>query len=233
MPPRVLLGIDLGERDEPEDLFRLAHAANIACGGHAGNDASMRRAVERCVANGTIVGAHPSYPDREGFGRRRVAMKPEQVRACVREQCARLGAIAREAGAAVERVKAHGALYHAANAEAAEARAVVEGAVDAVGRRVTIVGRAQGALAAEAARAGVGFAREAFADRAARADGSLVPRGEPGALVTDPAAAAARARELAARGDVETICVHGDTPNAVAIARAVREALDDLARAVR
>jgi len=223
----VLLDIDLGELpDEPEALYACAHLANVACGGHAGDEASMRRAVAACIAHGTRVGAHPSYPDRAGFGRQPMQMAPPELRASIAEQCARLRDVAREAGVTLAYVKAHGALYHAARADADVASALVDGAIDALGTGITIVGPPAGEVLAVAARAGVRYAREGFADRATRPDGTLVPRGEPGALVTDPAAAAGRALELAAAGGFDAICCHGDTPGAVAIARAVRDALD-------
>jgi UPF0271 protein len=223
----VLLDIDLGELpDEPEALYACAHLANVACGGHAGDEASMRRAVALCIAHGTRVGAHPSYPDRAGFGRQPMEMAAGDLRASVAEQCARLREVAREAGVTLAYVKAHGALYHAARADADVAGAVLGGAIDALGSGITIVGPPAGELLSAATRAGVRYAREGFADRATRPDGTLVPRGEPGALVTDPAAAARRALDLAAAGGFDAVCCHGDTPGAVSIARAVRDALD-------
>lgn len=223
---RPFLNVDAGELpDEPEELYRTAELLNIACGGHAGDEASMRRVLEACKAFGTRAGAHPSYPDREGFGRRVMELTPLATRATLFAQCSLLAEVAKRVGVQIEAMKPHGALYYTADAADALADAIVLAAEDAFGEHVAIIGPAGGALARAAARAGLPFAREAFADRGVRADGSLVPRGEPGALVTDPARAAARARELAARGDVDTICVHGDTPNALAIARAVRAAL--------
>jgi UPF0271 protein len=223
----VLLNIDLGEMpDEEEELYEHAHLASVACGGHAGDAASMRHAVALCLRHGTQVGAHPSYPDREGFGRRRVAIEAAELRASVTEQCARLAEVARAMGAATLFVKAHGALYHAAREDAGVAVALVDGAVEALGRGITFLGPGAGELAAAVARAGVAFCREGFADRATREDGTLVPRGEAGALILEPSVAAARAAALAESGEVDTICVHGDTPGAVAIARAVRRALD-------
>jgi 5-oxoprolinase (ATP-hydrolysing) subunit A len=222
---RVWLNVDLGELPgEPDELYALAQGANVACGGHAGDDASMERAVALCLANGTALGAHPSYPDREGFGRRAMPMDAGALRRAVAEQCARLAAIARAQGATVGHAKAHGALYHAASADPALAEAVVHGVQDALGH-VTIVGPPVGALVLAAERAAMPYAREGFADRATRPDGSLVPRTEPGAVVTDPVAAAARARTLLG-GAFDTLCVHGDTPGAVAVARAVRAVLD-------
>jgi UPF0271 protein len=224
---QVLLNIDLGELpDESESLYAHAHLANIACGGHAGDEASMRRALELCRACRTRAGAHPSYPDRESFGRRPLAMAPEALRASVSTQCRLLSAIARALGEPIRFVKPHGALYHAARAHAEIANAVVDGAVDALGGGLTVVGPERGRLSAAAARAGLEYAREGFADRATRPDGSLVPRDEPGALLLDPAACAERARTLACGGEVDTVCVHGDTPGAAIIAHAVRAALD-------
>ena len=150
-------------------------------------------------------------------------------RARAAEQCSQLAAIARAWVRSVwTYVKPLGALYHAANEDAGIARALVTGAIDALGDDLIILGPVSGLLASVAAKAKLGYLREGFADRATRADGTLVPRGEPGALVTDPALAAARARELIRNRAVDTLCVHGDTPGAVAIARAVRTAMDIL-----
>jgi UPF0271 protein len=133
----------------------------------------------------------------------------------------------------VQFVKAHGALYHAADRDGAIAQALVDGAIAGLAKPphdLTLIGPAGGALEAAAARASMAFAREAFADRGVRPDGTLVPRGDPGAVVSDPARVAARAAELCARGDVDTICVHGDSPGAVALARAARAAIDPARR---
>lgn len=226
MTSRPLLNVDGGELDdEPLELYALADVIHVACGGHAGDDASMERVTRACAAVGTRVGAHPSYEDREGFGRRAKTVAPDVLAASIALQCSRLLAIAKRVGIALASMKPHGALYHAAHADDATARACVDGAVRALGSAIAIVGPAGGALERAARAAGLSFQREAFADRGVRADGTLVPRGEPGALIVDPAAAAARAGELAARGDVDTLCIHGDTPGAVVIARAVRDAL--------
>jgi UPF0271 protein len=225
----VWLNVDLGELPgEPEALYQAAHVASVACGGHAGDDDSMRRAVELCARWGTGLGVHPSYADREGFGRRRMAMTADVLRESVKEQCLRLVPIARDRGLAIAYAKPHGALYHDANADPDAADAVVHGVAAALGSRVTLIGPGRGALVQAAARALMPYAREGFADRATRADGSLVPRGEPGALLTDPVAAEALARSLGSSRAFETLCVHGDTPGAVAIARAVRRVLDSL-----
>jgi UPF0271 protein len=223
----ILLNIDLGELpDEDDALYRHAQLASIACGGHAGDEASMRRAVSLCVRHGTAVGAHPSYVDREHFGRRRLAVSEPELRAAIAHQCGSLLGVARDAGVEVRFVKAHGALYHVAGEEPGVAAALVGGALDVLGRQVAFVGQPSGALRDAVADAGLAFLREGFADRGTRPDGTLVPRGEPGALILEPAVATTRATALAASGDVDTVCVHGDTPGAVAIARAVREALD-------
>jgi UPF0271 protein len=221
----AFLNLDLGELpDEPDELYALADVANLACGGHAGDAATVARAVARCRAGGAAIGAHPSYPDREGFGRRRLALAPAEVGRAVTDQCALLAA----AAGAVSYLKPHGALYHAADEDEALAAALLDAAVATLGA-VTVIGPAGGALATAATVRGLPYAREGFADRGrvevAPGRWRLVPRGTAGALITDPAAARAQAEALVREGLVETICVHGDTPGAVAIARAVKAAL--------
>jgi 5-oxoprolinase (ATP-hydrolysing) subunit A len=228
---RPWLNVDLGELPgEAEALYECAHVANVACGGHAGDDDSMRRAVDLCIRWGASLGAHPSYADREGFGRRRVATTPDALKETVREQCLRLVRLAAGRGRPVAYVKPHGALYHDANADPDAAAAVVRAVLEALGSGVTLIGPGEGALSQAAVRAGIAYAREGFADRGTRADGSLVPRGEPGAVLTDPVVVARRATDLASSRAFETLCVHGDTPGAVAIAQAVRRVLDSLAK---
>lgn len=234
--PNVVLNVDGGELDdEPEELYALADVIHVACGGHAGDDVSMDRVVRACARAGTRVGAHPSYEDREGFGRRAQKVEQSVLTASIEAQCRRLDAIARAAGVTIVSVKPHGALYHAAHADPADAIACVDGVARAFGPNadVSIVGLAGGWLQRAAGDWKLRFEREAFADRGVRADGTLVPRGEPGALIEDPIAAAERARALAASGDVDTLCIHGDTPGALAIARAVRAALGPKARSRR
>lgn len=226
-----LLNIDLGELpDEDEQLYALAHVANIACGGHAGDDASMRQALERCARHGTRAGAHPSYVDREGFGRRGLEVTPEVLRGQITEQCARLAEQAQALGVPLEFAKPHGALYHAANRAPALARAVVAAVNEVLGPRVIIIGPATGALSDAAREAGLSYAREGFADRGTLPDGSLIPRGQPGAVITDPQVARENTVRLARGRTIDTLCVHGDTPGAVAVARQVRAALDALPR---
>lgn len=220
----ALLNLDAGEYpDEPAALWAVFDLLNIACGGHAGDAASMAHVVGWCAVTGCAIGAHPAYPDREGFGRRTIAIEPAALTATLTAQCAALAAIAGRHGRAVGHVKPHGALYHDAARDPAIAGAVVDAAVAALGASVVVIGPPDGALRAAAVARGLGYAREGFADRRLRPDGSLVPRSEPGALLDDPRVAAAQAARLAA--SVEMICVHADTPGALAIARAVAEAL--------
>jgi UPF0271 protein len=220
----VLLNLDAGELDhESEQLWRMFDVLGIACGGHAGDARSMRRVLAFCASDGIRVGAHPSYPDREGFGRRSLAIEPAALEASIAAQCSALAAIARETGVTVESVKPHGALYHDARTQPVLAEAVIRGAIAALGSSLAVIGPPAGALHDAALAHGLRYAREGFADRTARPDGTLVPRGEPGALIVEPAHAAARA--LAIARDVDTICIHADTPGALSIARAVREAL--------
>jgi UPF0271 protein len=228
---RCLLNIDLGElADEDEQFYKLAHVANIACAGHAGDERSVRQALERCLRHGTRAGVHPSYVDREGFGRRALGVTPEVLRSQVAEQCAMLAAQASAMGVPVEFAKPHGALYHAANKDPALARAVVSAITEVFGSRITFIGPGKGALREASLVAGLQYAREGFADRATLPDGTLVPRGQPGAVITDPHLARENAVRLAREGQVDTLCVHGDTPGALTVAREVRAALDGQGR---
>jgi UPF0271 protein len=219
----VLLELDAGERDdETEELYAQFDLLNIACGGHAGDDASMARVLDACVRLGIRAGAHPSYPDRAGFGRRTMAIDHLALEASLTQQCATLRELAEHRGLSIDHVKPHGALYHDANASRALAEIVVSGVMAALGA-VTMIGPPSGALRDVARMMGMSYLREAFADRGTRADGSLIPRDQPGALITDATEAEARARALAATSDA--LCIHADTPNALAIATAVRDAL--------
>lgn len=217
----VLLNVDAGERpDEPEALYAVADLLNVACGGHAGDAVSMARVVEAARRAGVRVGAHPSYPDRADFGRRTLDLAPAVLARSVREQCDALRGVAGQ----VHHLKLHGALYHDADRDPDLAARVVDAALAALGA-CTVLGPAGGALQAVAAARGLPYLVEGFADRGVGPDGRLIPRGQPGALLTDPAAVAARAAALAAEGRVHTVCVHGDTPGAVSLAGAVRAVL--------
>jgi UPF0271 protein len=178
----------------------------------------------RCaLRHGVVIGAHPGYPDREGFGRAPVAMTALDLEHCVRAQVLALHRIAERLGASIAHVKPHGALYHAAMHDPAVARAIAAGAGSVVADPV-LVGIA-GAPALDAWKAmGFAVAAEAFADRRYEPDGTLRSRTLPGALVVDPAEAAAQALRIA--GEADTLCIHGDTPGAPEIARAVRARLE-------
>ena len=218
------MNLDAGEHDdEPEALWALFDVLNIACGGHAGDDASMERVVRWCVRSRCAIGAHPSYPDRPNFGRRTMAIEPPALGQAVAEQCAALAAIARRHDRTVDYVKPHGALYHDAARSEALASEVVAAATRALGNAIVVIGPPKGALRDAAIARGLRYASEGFADRRMPDDGTLVPRTEPEALITDPAAAAAQAGALAGR--LDTICVHADTPGSLAIAGAVHKAL--------
>ncbi|GAB3603709.1 5-oxoprolinase subunit PxpA [Microbacterium aureliae] len=243
------LNADLGETvggiptADDEAMFALVTSASIACGGHAGDAASVAEAVERARRHGVVIGAHPSYPDPAGFGRTVMALAADELRATLDEQLTRL----RRAGADIRYVKPHGALYNRIVSDAGDA-AVVADAVAylsaALGRALPVLGLG-GAIARAARERDLPFVQEAFLDRGYRADGTLVPRGEPGALLEDAGEVAERAVLLArervvasvdgARVEVEaaSLCVHGDTPAAVAMARAVRVALEDAGVEVR
>jgi UPF0271 protein len=224
--PRADLNIDLGEMPgEPSELYELAHRVNIACGGHAGDANSMRNACAQALRAGALPGAHPSFPDREHFGRRPLTLPLDDLCAAIRDQCATLRAIANTAGVRLSHLKLHGALYHSANASAEMATNVLEAALEALGL-VAVIGPPTGAWRDAVQAARMPFLAEGFADRGYAPDGSLLPRGAPGALVEDPAQAIAQAERLLRTHRFETLCVHSDTPNAVAIARAVRALLD-------
>lgn len=232
------LNCDLGELDDLALEARLMDeitSANIACGGHAGDETTMERTIGLAVQRGVHVGAHPGYPDRANFGRTEMAMSEAEIEETVARQIARLEAVATRLGAAIEHVKPHGALYNRAARDRAVARAIGAGVRrwnqdsrgGMAGERAcpTLVGLARSAMLDEWREMGLRVVAEGFADRRYEADGSLRPRRLPDALIADPAAAAAQAVRLARAGGIETICVHGDTPGAADILRACRRAL--------
>jgi UPF0271 protein len=222
------LNADLGEGhagvSPPQDeaLFALVSSANIACGYHAGDAVIMQRAVEAATVKGIAIGAHPGYPDLTGFGRRPMACAPGEVSAYIIHQVGALAAFCRASGTALRFVKPHGALYNTAAREPAVARAIAR-AVHSVDDGLVILALPGSEMLRQAEAIGLQTAREGFCDRGYREDGSLIPRTEPGALITDPAQAAAQALRLAP--EVDSLCVHSDTPGATTIMRAVREAL--------
>ena len=219
------LNADLGEGYGDDDaILNIVTSVNIACGGHAGDERSMRDTVRAARRFGVSVGAHPSYPDREGFGRRKMDLRRDRITEFVTEQIAALVRVATEEGVALTHVKPHGALCNrsAVNDEVADA---VAAAVAAVDPTLALVGLA-GSRALERARTrGLRTIGELFADRRYRDDGTLVPREEANAVIERPEEAAAQAVELARSGRGESICLHGDTPNALLHARGIRERL--------
>ncbi|HKS04984.1 MAG TPA: 5-oxoprolinase subunit PxpA [Gemmatimonadaceae bacterium] len=218
------LNADLGEGfagvAPPDDatLLTIVTSANIACGYHAGDAVLMRRTVVEAAQRGVAIGAHPGYPDPTGFGRRNMDASAKEVTAYVIAQIGALDAICRAAGTRLRYVKAHGALYNRAVKDVAIADAIAE-AIRLVDSSLAMLGLPNSALLAAAERAGLRPIREGFADRGYKPDGTLVPRTEPGALLTDPNAAADQAEKLAS--GVDTICVHSDTPGSVNLLRAV------------
>jgi 5-oxoprolinase (ATP-hydrolysing) subunit A len=218
-------------------LLSLVTSANVACGAHAGDPLVMDRTVVLARDLGVAVGAHPGYPDRDGFGRRDLAMSLDELRATVLAQVGALAAICMGRGVELRHVKLHGALYTRAAVDHRLAECVV-GAVRTFSSQLTIVALAGSALLDVGRAAGLAVAAEAFADRAYAADGTLRSRSLPGALLGEPADVATQAVSIARDGRVraddgswlaiaaDTLCLHGDTPGAVANARAVRRAFE-------
>jgi UPF0271 protein len=242
----VDLNADVGEgvgADEGDDaLLDVVTSASVACGVHAGDAATMRRSVEAASRRGVVVGAHPSYPDREGFGRRPMDQTPSQVTEEILAQVTALDAVARRSSTRVRYVKPHGALYHRMADDEAIARAVARACIEA--GDLVLLAPAGSSAVAVAESAGVRVATEAFADRAYDPEGRLVLRTIPGAVLTDPVDVARRAVGIAVEHRLRavdgttinvtasSICVHGDTPGADIVARAVRRALEGAGVAV-
>jgi UPF0271 protein len=237
---QIDLNCDMGESfgayrlGDDAAILPYIRSANVACGWHAGDPLVMEATVRLCAAAGVRVGAHPSTPDLQGFGRREMSLSPEEAEAFVLYQVGALAAFTRAAGVELTHVKAHGALYNQAAKDRSLAGAVARG-VARFSRELVLVGLAGSALLAAAAEAGLKSAGEGFPDRAYEPDGSLRSRRLPGAVLHDPAQIAANAVQLARHGivtsqgrvAVETLCLHGDNPAAVAAAQAVRKALDE------
>jgi 5-oxoprolinase (ATP-hydrolysing) subunit A len=238
------LNSDLGEGyghwalGDDAALLEVVTSANVACGFHAGDPATIDRTVRTAVEHGVAIGAQVSYPDLVGFGRREIDVAPDDLTADVLYQIGALEAFAKAAGSRVRYVKPHGALYNRIARDPVQAAAVVEAIrrYDPTLPLLTLPGSAVMQAAADAGIAAVG---EGFADRAYTGEGRLVSRRERGAVLHDPERVAARAVVMATEGRVETVdggevtvevrslCVHGDTPGAVDLAKAVRSALDD------
>jgi 5-oxoprolinase (ATP-hydrolysing) subunit A len=239
---RIDLNCDMGEIPEliangtQEALMPFLTSVNIACGGHAGDDSTMRATIEQAQRWNLALGAHPGYPDRKNFGRLELEMPDDAVAATVFEQVAAFARIAEEMGASVMHVKPHGALYNSAVNDAALAQAIADG-VARWSREVILVGLAGSPMLAVFKAAGFRVAAEAFADRRYEADGTLRSRRFGDSLITDPELAAKQVIQIVERGMVtavdgtevpltaETICIHGDNPGAVPIAAAVAKAI--------
>ena len=236
------LNADLAEHDgddyaHDEALLALVSSASIACGAHAGSPAVMEETARRAAALGVAIGAHPSYPDRDGFGRRVLDLPIPAVAESVKSQIELMFECAARAGTAVRYVKPHGALYNRAMADRELADALAE-CVRSVDPGLAILALPESAMAAAARVSSVRLAREAFIDRAYTSDGLLVPRTEPGAVIDDVAVAASRAARIARESEVrcidgiviaidaDSLCVHGDNPLALPLLEAAREALE-------
>lgn len=235
------LNADLGEHDgtgyaADDALLGVISSVNIACGAHAGSREVMLRTALSAHERGVVIGAHPSYPDREGFGRRVIDIPMDELEESVREQIRALQSCCMEAGASLRYVKPHGALYNRAARDNDLARMLAR-CIREIDPQLCVLSPPQGELESAARAAGLRTAREAFIDRAYDSDGSLVARDEPGAVLTGAEELAARAVRIARDGLVEAIdghdidiaadslCVHGDSPNALAIVMSARAAL--------
>ncbi|MET8506686.1 5-oxoprolinase subunit PxpA [Streptomyces sp. NPDC004787] len=242
-PVSIDLNADLGEGfgrwtlTDDERLLSVVTSANVACGFHAGDAATMRRVCALAVERGVRIGAQVSYRDLAGFGRRAMDVPADELAAEVAYQIGALEVFARAAGASVAYVKPHGALYNRVVRDAEQAAAVVSGVLLAA-PGLPVLGLPGSRLHEAAAAAGLPVVGEAFGDRAYRADGTLQPRGEEGAVLHDPAEVVERSVSMARFGTVDahcgspvavrarSLCLHGDTPGAVELARRVRSALE-------
>jgi len=241
---RIDLNSDLGEafgawpmgQDAP--LMPLISSANVACGFHAGDPATMRATVRLARRHGVAIGAHPGLPDLVGFGRREMQVRPEDVEDMVLYQIGALAAVAKSEGVSLQHVKAHGALYNMACRDEALAEAIAR-AVVAFDPSLVLFGLPGSALLQAGLDAGLPVAAEAFADRAYLPDGALAPRSLPGSVIHDVDTVVARAVTMVTeqavvatdgstiRFEADTLCLHGDTPGAATLAAAIRRGLED------
>ncbi len=242
MLTRIDLNSDMGERDTPEglaidaDMMPLLTSVNIACGGHAGNASLMRRTAHLAAQHGVAIGAHPGFHDPDNFGRVELSLSPHDIHTAVVDQVAALTDVLARERYAIRHVKPHGALYAMAAKSPEVAQAIVT-AVQAIDPRLRLYALAGSVLAQAAQALGLLVVHEAFADRAYRADGTLVPRTEPGALLTSEESVRRQLRQLI-KGSVTSIegaavlikagsvCLHADTPQAVSFARLIRQELE-------
>lgn len=242
MSGQIDLNSDLGEgygawkMGDDAAMLGIVSSASIACGFHAGDPLTILTTVRQAAARGVAIGAHVSYPDRVGFGRRPMQLGHEELLADVIYQIGALQGICRAAGTRVSYVKPHGALYNSIASDARQAAAVIQ-AIRAVDPELALMGLANAPILTQARQAGLTVVAEAFADRAYTAQGHLVGRGAPGAVLHDPQLIAARMLALVTTGKVpavdgsvlhlraDSICVHGDNPAAVAVAARLRQTL--------
>jgi UPF0271 protein len=240
---RVDLNCDLGESfgayrlGQDEGVLEIVTSANIACGYHAGDPATMRRTVHLALQRGVAIGAHPGLPDLVGFGRRQMEITPREAYDMTVYQIGALAAFARAAGGRLQHVKPHGALYNMAAVQRKLAEAIAEAVYDLDGRMM-LFGLASSELVKAGERIGLATAHEVFADRTYQANGTLTPRSHPQALIADPEKAVQQVLRLVTEGRVralsgedvavqaDSICLHGDGPHALTWARQIREALE-------
>ena len=240
---RIDLNCDMGESFGPyrigqdEEILRYVTSANIACGFHAGDPQVMRHTVRMAKQHGVAIGAHPGYPDLVGFGRREMAVQPEQLYCDLVYQIGALQAFAQAEGLRLQHVKPHGALYNKAHRDEQTARAIIRAICD-VDRSLALYTLPNGVLYELAREEGLRVVREFFADRTYQPDGTLTPRTAPNAMIGDVELAAARVVRMLAEKKVqsvdgqdlqieaETVCIHGDEPGAAMFARAIREQLE-------
>ena len=233
----VDLNCDIGEGcGNDAELMRHITSANIACGFHAGDEATMRRTVELALENGVAVGAHPGYRDRENFGRTEMALSFGEIFDVVTDQILALRNICKTLGGRLHHVKPHGALYNQAAKAPEIARAIAE-AIAAIDPDLVLYGLSGSHLVSEAEKVGLNTASEVFADRTYQEDGTLTPRSQPNALITETETSLTQVLDMVKYGRVrsleatmvaikaETICIHGDGPNAVSFAETIRERL--------
>lgn len=245
MTPYLDLNCDLGEgAGQDASLMPLISSANIACGGHAGDEATMRATVALAKGCWVSVGAHPGYEDRANFGRKEMELEPKEIFELVKRQVAALKRITDEAGVALTHVKPHGALYNRSARDAVTAQAIAE-AVRVTSRELVLYGLAGSESLRAGQAAGLHVASEVFADRVYRSDGSLVPRSQMGAVHTTEESMIAQVVEMVERGRVQaqdgalvmvradTLCLHGDGPHAVSFAKTIRRVLIETGVQVR
>ena len=230
------LNCDMGETiGNDEEIMPYVTSANIACGIHAGDEASMRNTIRLAKKHGVAIGAHPGWNDREGFGRREMSLAPEEVQVLILRQISRLSTIARAEGVELLHVKPHGALYNQAAKDPTLATAIAR-AVKRFGQNLILVGLAGSRLVEAGIESGLRVANEGFPDRNYHPDGTLIARKQENAILESPEAVAAHAVRLTQQGiymegrqvQVDTLCLHGDHPEAARNAKLVHEALKEL-----